>query len=68
MDELNQHECMATLTALVKHLDHTISPVDSVSVNPLVNLVASRMVKLHSSHWKDNIVYKYASGGIREKF
>ncbi|KAK2178224.1 hypothetical protein NP493_553g02014 [Ridgeia piscesae] len=36
MDELNQHECMATLTALVKHLDHTISPVDSVSVKPLL--------------------------------
>ena len=46
MDELNQHECMATLTALVKHLAHTVSPVEPVSVNPLVSLIASRMVTL----------------------
>lgn len=40
MDELNQHECMASMTTLIKHMQRNqITPkVEEASINPKVGI------------------------------
>lgn len=48
MDELNQHECMATLTALLQHMAHNnISPQPDKACT--ASLVHNPFLKTHGS-------------------
>lgn len=59
MDELNQHECMASMTTLIKHMQRNqITPkVEEASINQKVGIFFTNYTKKGSHDWLHLLIF-----------
>lgn len=62
MDELNQHECMAPLTTLIKHMQRNqITPkVEEASMNQKFGIVSLVITKQQSCVWLNSFILYFS--------